>query len=433
MPSIIQFSDDIQPVTIRFVGSSLNEGIMTLTNRGEMYETDIKSFTNLEIKFGKQTHRVILAPGSTQFIDLDLPITDSEEFKRVADPFYLLQDIATSGDLTYSGNSIYDGEGKLKATEEIPALALKIENTPENQFNSSSEDAYSGFILYDSSGSNSTWKIQEESNDNNGETQTLFVGNFEHPYLSTGYNFLKDPEIIAWGTQTGYAQFYLNPYVVSPVGFNDGIGTIGSSPSNKSIDLNNSWEKTTKYTLNEDGSYSEEEIINDKIGQWHTDNLYWTEEQLIENTLEDGTIVYTIEVTSHILENLLDGQTIGTRIPDHASSIVCEVHYMPNTETSKCLLVTNSDLSTISKNPPASADFKIFSDISASTLPTQLESPETKHKVVFQSLPYSNIPSNVCQQIEFPLYRDKNGMKFFNFHITLNDASFVIRAIGYRA
>jgi hypothetical protein len=40
---------------------------------------------------------------------------------------------------------------------------------------------------------------------------------------------------------------------------------------------------------------------------------------------------------------------------------------------------------------------------------------------------------NLIRRVEIPLYRDKNGMKFFNVGVISPSSAWVLRAIGYRA
>lgn len=95
---------------------------------------------------------------------------------------------------------VFDFTNKtLSAFEEIPSISDKLENNAIF----TEDDAYGYFVLYDSSGS-STYKAGKMTNAIDGDDTTIegnmFEGNFEHPYVNVGYNLLKAPEPIAWGT-----------------------------------------------------------------------------------------------------------------------------------------------------------------------------------------------------------------------------------------
>ena len=298
----------------------------------------------------------------------------------------------------YNGNGIYTKDGQLVSCEQIMGVTRK----EDGSFDADETCDYAEFALYDSSSKNTYYELSNNSGDDEGYQ---YSGTFAHPYVSAGHNYLKKPEVIAWGknddSSMEYGNFYIFPFVISPNGYHVGMGT-------------------DCHYQNDDG-----EIVY--IGKADEE---WTKENTSDYEF------YKLSQVNGI-------------IPDHAKTIVCELHFMPNSSTSKFILLTDSDW-TMFNNKNIPDEFKIFNVGNISSIPSDLG---VSHKMVAQS--YGNYPSiitsttdpeteetttvvkmdvsNDCRVVEFPLYRDKNAMKFFNFCIKYNNASWVMRAIGYRA
>lgn len=121
-------------------------------------------------------------------------------------------------------------------------------------------------------------------------------------------------------------------------------------------------------------------------------------------------------------------------VPDHASSVICELHMEPGTNGGKVCITTKYDYTqyknvTDEENIDVDVDFNLYSFISNAGTPMINTSIDTNSKFItkLHSTDYS------VAQFELPLYRDKNSMKFFSFQANSLNASFVIRIIGYRA
>lgn len=351
----------------------------------------------------------------------------------IYDPFRLTEyDGAQpiSGTYAYSGTLLYTMEGNIISSEEIPDSAR----------NGSLEDDISYFILYDASGMNSTYKPTivyiGEITDEEGETYTVeyesyddipvdengnkiptteypdYRGEFIHPYINMGLNYLKKPEPIAWGTGSYKAQFFLQPFICSPVN--------RYVRESKDTDV---YTLDTSFTPKHSGSGS---CIGSPVAGgtgYHgiSANRY----------PEDYTFAYTSEY-------------LGVRIPDHAKSVICELH-IDSSSLSSYSLVTSSeyeaypDLSSL--NISQIVD---LNSISNSRIPSFQTYQATRNadgdisqiintqgiKVLFNKNTNTTCPDKFT--VEFPLYRDKYGQKFFSFAITASN-NWAMRAIGYRA
>jgi hypothetical protein len=313
----------------------------------------------------------------------------------------------------YNGNGIYTQDGQLVSCEQVIGVTME----EDGSFYADESTDCAEFVFYDSSSKDSTYETIQDTPD----SEESYEGKFAHPYIAVGHNYLKKPEPIAWGTSTGtvtsYGNFYLFPNVCSPYGYHTtNMGTAGDTVSDKIYDADNN------------------PVIIDYS------NKEWTKEVAMEHPWNKITFDNTV-------------------IPDHAKSIVCELHFMPKAANSKFILLTDSDW-TMFNGTTIPNDFKLFEVDGITTLPTFLigkisnnGNVSSTHKLIAQS--YGGYPtstrvetnaktgqvtnittmaiSNDCRIVEFPLYRDKNAMKYFNFCIKYNNASWVMRAIGYRA
>lgn len=291
----------------------------------------------------------------------------------------------------YNGNGIYTQDGQLVSCEQVIGVTME----EDGSFYADESTDCAEFVFYDSSSKDSTYKTIQD----NPDSEESYEGKFAHPYIAVGHNYIKKPEPIAWGTSSGtvtsYGNFYLFPNVCSPKGYHtSNMGTAAHE-----IDAT---------------------------------NMEWTKDVAMDQPFYDVTLSNSI-------------------IPDHAKTIVCELHFMPKAANSKFILLTDSDW-TMFNDTTIPTDFKLFVVDSVSTIPT-ISTASATHKMIAQS--YGGYPtstrvetntetgevtnittmamSNDCRIVEFPLYRDKNAMKYFNFCIKYNNASWVMRAIGYRA
>ena len=385
----------------------INTKYLCLTeNRDEdFYQASIQESPKLKIVYKDLVKSVTLSPGSTNEINLNPSISLSLNGRKVYDPFFIsigdvIEGETATADMYYSSSNIFSSDGSLVSTEEIPNLTKETEGEYQGKIKITPENYHSYFVLYDSSGEESYYKIiQEESTDDEGVRilDSNFEGALEHPYVNVGLNHLKNPLPIAWGADSSEkvsscAKFFINPYVISPSCSNGGhknIGVIGSvSPS---INVDSEWTTSTI------------EALMDQA---------------------DGQNV------------LFDGSTTGAHIPDHAQSVICEMWFHKSDSTllnnPKCSIVTNGNYKSLNSNI-GNINFNTspFSLISNTSIPsTDFTSAWNDTKHVCQLCISDDV---TVQTFELPLYRDKNAMKFFNLGVIYQCGEFVIRIIGYRA
>ena len=363
------------------------------------YQASIQDPCTLTLKMGEKEYSTTITPGGSALINIDTGSGDNVEPGRmIYDPFFTTMgdtvDDSSGGNIFYSGSSMYDSNGALISTEEIPGLEFNDDNVFPIQIT----DIHSYFVLYDSSGSNSSYEIYEYTNED-GTTEMDFRGTLEHPYVSTGYNLLKKPVIVGWSPnsstlKSSYAKYFINPYVISPK-------------------CNNCEASTNMGVVGHLNPLIEYE------GDWTTE------------AFDDDTLLKILSESTT--------QT-GAHIPDHANSIICELIVQkvsttnPDTGTqvtpeAKCMVVTG-DLVDLKANI-ANIDFTSdsYSGISLSSFPTV-----TSDGVMWDKI------KHICQYsgesrmtFDLPLYRDKNAMKYFTIGIVSQNCDFVLRVIGYRA
>lgn len=402
-----------------------------------------------------------IIPGTESIFDLSVENTEDEtvdqNFYNVRDVFIIDECIwndetktisQPKSEIQYGGNVIYDAEGIKIANEQVPSIKKITQEDVTADQEADGDKIYdegdigkfrakyttngSLFILYDSAGEDANYIPKIENGKLIG-----FKGNFEHPYVSTGLNYLKDPEPIAWGgayassstNQEGettitnsntasWAQFFIHPFIISPHSkyrSSSNITTIGSS-------LTNDFD-------------------------WFENGEKWSHElfKYVEGVKQDENgedITYNTNTNFDNLSKALQDGYLGVRIPDHATSVICEIHILPAYNNGSrlvptngsCLVTTNADyrsytVKNVKKSPPSSTDFNLFTDAHFSNPPI-INEPELDSYKYVTRLASS---SYAVQQFELPLYRDANAMKFFSFHINTLNCKFIIRAIGYRA
>ena len=133
---------------------------------------------------------------------------------------------------------------------------------------------------------------------------------------------------------------------------------------------------------------------------------------------------------------------MGIYIPDHAKSIICELHYNvennnstnpDQTQIPNHLNVTTAHRWDLCCDNLTTNGFNLidFNNFSISALPQT--SSEMNH--IKSLLNTTQGAGTYVETVEFPLYRDENQMKFFNFGIStsLPSTKWVLRAIGYKA
>ena len=288
----------------------------------------------------------------------------------------------------YSGADIYDFQTKQNiAFEEVPEITDK-------NFTLTEEASCAYFVLYDSSG-NSTYTTKTNPDVSDEDTDnTYYEATFVHPYVNTGLNFLKNPEHIAWGTGNAQGKFFINPYVFSPSGLNEGMGTVGTV---------------------------------DPVWPTPSGDEKWNSTFVQDN--------YIVPINS-----------LGVHIPDHAQSIICELHIPQFPLATETIYVTTStDWDKCIKG----SDDSIFgheklgydSSISLSSVPIMKSTSNNfKHIKILKFLIDMGEGSEEpgfygvyhTSIVEIPLYRDENKMKYFNIGI-ISSSNWVLRAIGYRA
>lgn len=160
----------------------------------------------------------------------------------------------------------------------------------------------------------------------------------------------------------------------------------------------------------------------------------------------DPVIAQKQQWTKELLQGIESPTNLqGTFIPDHAQSIICELHVPTHYLSRDLLCITTAydwrycvkDEENNTFSPDASSN--LFGTISLTAVPT-VNSSFTKFKHI-KFLKYhfdsgeggENYANNYhIETVEIPLYRDKNGIKYFNVGI-ITPRAWVLRAIGYRA
>lgn len=430
-------------LNFKFDSSSNKTGFIGVTKvANNQSETTVVNPT-ITIKLDGKSVSQTITPTSGE-IEFDLssegsddgsPSPSSNDGYLISDPFNI-NDMNT-GSCIYSGSSLYDRSGNLISFEKIPDMIKE---------NVTLEQHYSPFVLYDSSGSGSTYKPENSTNED-GETETNFIGNFAHEYLNAGLNYLKNPEPIAWGTgkNVAYGKFFINPYVISPKKFNSNslstplpFGVVGTI-------------EPTKNVIEQPSSTATQE----EKDEWNFYNNF-----NINNITEYGRSVkygnYTqVNIVDKILSYYSLDNLFGVRIPEHAQSIICEIHSQHSVTSKATPLVTcvvtatDWDKCKISFSNLTLGIIDTFGiptdnkgNITISSIPTLNENFDSSVKILYNNITESSFYSNNTHQtykqiglVEIPLYRDKNGMKFFNFGVAMNEETgyWVLRAIGYRA
>lgn len=400
MPHEVTFHDinDASQIKILFKDDNIStktEKILALTpdqNLPNLYRSKVLDPPQITITANTVTETLMLHPGQSYDLNFDKNTEDkdSNEFLYIFDPFRMSDDDGkqpNAGEFAYVGNFIHDINGNIVSCEEIPQLKKIIEETTAGEDNASQADPYSAFILYDSSGMGSTYTsqviyVKKETDDNGNEIwveyeeqvdgseeEQRFSGNFIHPYLSMGLNYVKEPEPIAWGTGNYKVQFFIHPFICSP---------------------------STEYHSGNGGCIGSVGIASGSI---------WP--------------------SNYVLEDLTN---FGIRIPDHARSVLCELH-IDSSSTSQYSLVTASEYNAYPTSLANVSSIVNLSTISSTAIPSFTDSL-SNIKVLFNKDSNTNCPNKFI--VELPLYRNVDGYKFFSFAINAS-ANWVIRAIGYRA
>lgn len=383
LPKLIKFRQSIAgTLDINFskanATSSEFDKIICVTESDNQYTTKFLQPPSLSITInGQKSDAVKLLPGNINEITIgNSGESTSSSFYKIFSPFRTSSAIQpTNGNYWYSGSDTYNSSG-LVSSECI----IDVDTTKQSTF----DDWYSYFVLYDSSGDINYSISTVEKQDDNGNTVTIVEAEtqFEHPYLNQGHNLIKTPEPIAWGTSGNFkGQFFLYPFIVSPKAYNSGdggcIGKVGVEGDGLSLD---------PYKPNND------DFID-------------------------------IDIKS-------EASVIGVIIPDHAKTLICELTTGVTTNTqSKYCLSTASEYDAYETIPTYSdADSSIsLSTISNSSIPV-FNSNLSKYKILYNK----SISSNEKTIIEIPLYRDANRMKFFSFAMGAT-GPWVLRAIGYKS
>jgi len=259
---------------------------------------------------------------------------------------------------------------------------------------------FAPFVLFDSSGKNSTYNVTTEDN-TDGSQSTEYSGKFEHPYVNTGINYLKNPEPIAWGTRkvgdkdiSVAAQFFIYPIVISPPPFNSGLEL---DESNNIIS-----------GIGTIGSVAESKVQIEQNGAW----VDFPEGKEWDTNVADGA--------KFDLNTLM-----GVRIPDHASAIICEFHATLGTNLC-CSVLTATHWEQCLQKPSDSNFYQLFKNVSLSSIPSQTTGVDgvkclrTFFYSIFDDAGVVGCEyTNQVDIIEIPLYRDKNKMKYFNFGVNI--------------
>ena len=405
-----------------------------------------------------ESDTITLNAGLSHNIELKQVQSENKNSLIISDPFFTndlmspnIIDDTQSGDITdsysYNGCGLYNEYGELISVERMNVDSSDEEN--EVEFSALITSPNFSFVFYDSSSEESTFTEnvleyekdeeitdtpvqvpddfpseflpqttpeegevpEDEESDEEFSTISEFklLAKFSHPYISSAINFLKNPRPIAWADNSvtkSYGKFFLFPHICSPKNYHTNMGTLGMD-----------------YALSND------------------EHLEWNKSNFLD---ESGKLT---TIGQEILEGQFDKTFSKPIIPDFAKSVICEIHFKPITptpdesgesieETSeyKCLLLTDSDWTMFDTDTAWDGDenFDLFGDITMEETPSCANGKDKiSSKFIWQH--NSTSSTNVCQQVEFPLYRNKDGMKFFNFCVHHTNGAFVIRVIGYRA
>lgn len=389
------------------------------------YKAHVMDAPQIKVIHGNyESDTISLNAGLTHTIQLKQNFNKNENTFVVRDPFFT-NDLETTTDTdesdaySYSGCGLYNEYGELISVERMMVDAYNADGEidPSGSFTAQSTSPEFSYVFYDSSSEESTFTENvfeyEEDVTKYEEMSTIsefnITATFSHPYISSAINFLKNPRPIGWADNSvtkSYGKFFLFPHICSPKNYHTDMGTLGMD-----------------YALS-----------NDVHLEWNKSNF-----------LDESGKLTTIG------QEIIDGQFDETFskpiIPDFAKSVICEIHFKPivttpdelgepieETPEYKCLLLTDSDWTMFDTDTAwdGNENFDLFGDITMDEIPSYANGKEKiSSKFIWQH--NSTSTTNVCQQVEFPLYRNKDGMKFFNFCVHHTNGAFVIRVIGYRA
>ena len=357
--------------------------------------TQIKKGPYISIKVNGTTISHQITPNANLSFNFDEKEIENDTESNGVEEGYLIKQPFFMGNsiYAYSGTGFYFNGG-LVSNERVPGV--------KNGDTADQNSPYGAFVLYDSSGEGSTYTPAATAVANNdegtvvAEGEVIISGKFDHPYLNAGLNYLKKPEPIAWGKGGNVArgQFFINPFVLSP-------GKLYSSQNFGGVGL-------TESTLD----------------------------------LRDENEVYTLEKAESLDDSSLLN-LMGVRIPDHAQSIICELHvpkYQVISSGNNIFVTTSTSWKDLT-DTLSSSNLQFYDTINLDYAPSCKSGMEAfeKLKILTHILhPNSGDTNqsnnfNIIRQVEFPLYRDANGMKFFNVGIISPYSAWVLRAIGYRA
>lgn len=383
LPKLIKFRQSVaDTLDINFSKGNAtfteDDKIFCVSENNNRYTTKFIQPPSLSITINGQTSDAVkLLPGNINEITIGNGSgSTSTSFFKIFSPFRTSSAIQPEGgNYWYSGSDTYNSSG-LVASEYI----IDVDTTRQSTL----DDWFSYFVLFDSSGNIGYTTSTSQVVDDNGNASTIIDYNvpFTHPYLNQGHNLIKEPEPIAWGPSGNFkGQFFLYPFIVSPNAYNSGGGCIGRvGVEGTGLDLN-------PYKPNEDDE--------------------------IDIDIKSGASV------------------IGVIIPDHAKTLICELTtgvITTNTQSTYCLSTASeySAYNTIPTYSNANSSISL-STISNSSIPV-CNSNLRKFKILYNK----SISSNEKTIIEIPLYRDSNGMKFFSFAMGAT-GPWVLRAIGYKS
>ena len=355
----------------------------------------------------------VLVPGKEVIIDITKPLGETVTFYNVSDPFFTIPTDETGlamnqMELNYTGSSIYNKGGGTISFEEVPYV--HTEDICEDV-------AYQKFFWYDSAGTSAYHRLTSEDYGEGIETQFMANG-YEHPYIATGYNLLREAKPMAWGKSsasssiTGWAQFFINPFLVSPYTYCGGtIRTLGHDDpiidNRKLSALGGHKNEARPWNIQTINEYGEE----------------------MENYKGNTAITHGFDPTTYD----------GVPIPDHAQSLVCELHVIPLSTTASCSVMTSCDYTKFNESDTIDAtttnNFQLFDETSVGATQPQIITSAAKlsHAKLACQLKCYSTTDYKCQQFELPFYRNADQMKFCNLCVSAKECAYVVRAIGYRA
>ena len=172
-------------------------------------------------------------------------------------------------------------------------------------------------------------------------------------------------------------------------------------------------------------------------------------------SLDIGDTTWDKDYASVITTDIdLSKGIMGVRIPDHASSIICEFHAMLGksaryaittaTDWTQCTNTTTDYLATGETYTMFDPDKITLTSIPQIKTATDASNPGFNGVKCLKSFNYTSDVDDkrtFVEIIEIPLYRDKNKMKYFNVGVLMiphsaastKTSKWVLRAIGYRA